>query len=100
MAVAVALKHGLYLIHIDPPYKHAAHYLGYSDDIARRVWEHVHVPSKASPLLKAALAAGCKLSVARVYLGAGRDFERRLKNRGSHKRHCPTCKRASGAQRG
>jgi hypothetical protein len=88
---AMTRRHGLYLLHFEPRYRHAGHYLGYADDIARRVLEHVTTPSKASPLVQAALAAGCRVTVSRLYLGEGRTFERKLKRRGSHARHCPTC---------
>ncbi len=28
----------VYLIHLNTPYKHAKHYLGFSEDVQRRVW--------------------------------------------------------------
>lgn len=31
---------GVYLLHFEPRYKHAGHYLGYAEDIERRVDEH------------------------------------------------------------
>lgn len=87
------LEHGLYLFHLEPRYRHAGHYLGYADCIPRRVREHLEVPSKASPLLRAALANGCRLTVTRVWLGLGRDDERRMKRRGGLSIWCPTCQR-------
>ena len=84
----------LYLIHLEPRYKHAGHYLGYTrghwvDRVQR------HVAGHGSPLIRAALAAGCKLSVTRVWRHGTRTDERRLKNGGGLSRHCPVC-RASG----
>lgn len=87
----VEVEHGLYLLHFDPPYRHARHYLGYADAIPRRVHEHFDVPSKASPLVRAALAAGCRVQLSAVWLGLGRTDERRRKRGGGHARHCPTC---------
>lgn len=86
---------GLYLLHFEPRYEHAGHYLGYADDIARRVSEHMAANGKASPLVRAALARGCTVTLARVWVFGGRKHERRLKNQGGLSRHCPTC-RASG----
>jgi hypothetical protein len=88
---------GLYLLHFDPRYKHAGHYLGYADDIARRVQEHLSCGSKSSPLVKAAVEAGCDIQIARVWPGGSRTEERRLKNVGSLVRQCPTCKEGFAA---
>lgn len=86
---------GLYLLHFDPPYLHAGHYLGYSDDIERRVAEHLAANGKASPLVRAALHAGSDVTVARTWPRLGRREERRLKRQGGLSRHCPRC-RATG----
>lgn len=86
--------HGLYLIHLEPRYLHAGHYLGYADLIDRRVREHLACGSKSSPLLRAAISAGCTLTVARVWPGGSRVLERLLKRSGGLSRHCPTCRAA------
>lgn len=83
---------GVYLLHFEPRYRHAGHYLGFAEDIGRRVVEHRQVPSKASPLVQAALGAGCAVTLARVWPGADRNRERRLKVQGGHSRKCPTCR--------
>lgn len=93
-APAPAPAAGLYLLHLTPRYRHAGHYLGFSADIRGRVLEHAAGGSKASPLLRAQLAAGGRLELVRVWLGAGRELERRLKRQGGLSRHCPTCRRA------
>lgn len=85
------LEHGLYLLHFEPAYEHARHYLGYADSIPRRVREHFAGGSKASPLVRAALEAGSRVTVTRVWLGGSRDLERRLKRRGGLSSSCPTC---------
>lgn len=85
---------GLYLIHLEPRYQHAGHYLGWSDDIARRLEQHRGGGSKASPLLRAAAAAGSSLTLARIWPGGSRDLERRLKRGGGLSRHCPVCQAA------
>lgn len=83
---------GLYLLHFDPPYRHAGHYLGYADDIDRRVAVHFAGGSKSSPLVRAALAAGSTVTLARTFPRGSRTFERRLKNAGGLSRHCPVCR--------
>lgn len=83
---------GCYLLHFDPPYKHARHYLGWADDIERRVREHLSAGSKASPLVRAALAAGCKVRLARVWAAYSRDWERSTKNGRNVPRLCPECR--------
>jgi hypothetical protein len=85
---------GLYLIHLEPRYAHAGHYLGYADDIARRVREHGGGHARSSPLLRAARAAGSRLTVTRVWEDGDRVLERRLKRGGGLSRHCPTCRAA------
>lgn len=87
-----ATAHGLYLLHLEPRYQHAGHYLGYADDIARRVHEHAAGGSKSSPLIRAQLAAGGRIVLTRVWLGGDRHLERRLKRHNGLSRHCPTCR--------
>jgi hypothetical protein len=91
---------GLYLLHFEPRYRHARHYLGFSPDIIGRLLEHTRGGRKSSPLIRAALGAGCRLELVRVWLGAGRTEERRLKVQGSSCRLCPVCRaRGEGARR-
>jgi predicted GIY-YIG superfamily endonuclease len=94
---------GVYLLHFEPKFRHAGHYLGYADDIGRRVLEHQEGKSGAK-LPAAAAAAGSKLILARTWEGEDRNFERKLKgrqlrpdgtkthHRGSLKQFCPICK--------
>lgn len=83
----------LYLLHFDPPYRHARHYLGFTTgDVFERIHEHRHCPSKASPLVQAALGAGSTVVLARVWQGGTRTQERRLKRQGGASRHCPFCR--------
>lgn len=88
----------LYLLHFDPPYEHARHYLGFTArDVDTRVLEHLDVScSRGSPLVRAAVLAGCEIRLARTWSRGTRTEERRLKRSGGLSRHCPLC-RASGA---
>lgn len=83
---------GLYLLHFEPGYLHARHYLGYANSIARRVAEHRSLSAKASPLVRAAIGSGSAVHVARVWRGGTRVDERRLKRQGGLSRHCPICR--------
>ena len=80
----------VYLLHIEPPYRHAAHYTGYAQDgdPARRLEEHKR--GRGSPLVYAAVGAGCEVSVVRTWQG-GRVLERRLKKRKNAPCLCPRC---------
>src|SRR5882762_4293587 len=81
----------VYLLHITPSYQHAGHHIGFceEEDPSRRFERHLS--GRGSPLIKAAIAAGCKVHVAHHFPGANRSFERKLKNRGSARRWCPSC---------
>lgn len=69
-------------------YQHAGHYLGFT---VREVKERLdeHLKGQASPLTKAAVAAGLVLVVSRTWDDITRDDERRLKN--NKGRYCPVC---------
>lgn len=86
---------GLYLFHLEPRYRHAGHRLGWSDDMQRRVGEHLSTGRKSSPLVRAQLAAGGAVVLARVWQHGDRTLEARLKRQGGLSRHCPIC-RATG----
>jgi predicted GIY-YIG superfamily endonuclease len=83
----------VYVLHFEPAYAHARHYIGWARDVDARVAEH---PAGAgSPLVRAAVAAGVSVQLAAALPGT-RQLERRLKR--SHKtgQFCPVCR----AQRG
>jgi len=81
----------VYVLHFTPPFKHARHYIGWTDqeDIAARLDEHVK--GKGSRLVKAAVAAGTKIEIAHVLIGADRHFERRIKRRKDVCTWCRIC---------
>lgn len=89
---------GLYLLHLEPRYRHAGHYLGWSTDIEARVHQHLGCGPRSSPLIRAALGAGCRVTLARVWMGEGRTRERSIKRQGGLGRVCPVC-RAWGYRR-
>jgi len=79
-----------YLLHLDPPLAHARHYAGIALDgnVPRRVREHI--TGRGSPLIAAAVAAGCQVRVV-LDMPGDRGLERRWHN--AHgTRVCPECK--------
>jgi hypothetical protein len=86
---------GLYLFHLEPRYQHAGHRLGWSTNVRQRVEQHLGRGPRSSPLIRAQLAAGGRVVVARVWPGGDRTLEARLKRQGGLSRHCPIC-RATG----
>lgn len=81
---------GVYLIHFSPSYKHAGHYLGWADNIERRV--ALHQSGAGARLTQVAVQAGCKLILARVWADGDRTLERHLKNRHNAPALCPLCR--------
>jgi hypothetical protein len=81
---------GIYLIHFDPAYKHAKHYLGYADNIEPRINAHLH--GHGARLTQVARDAGCTLLLVRIWEGADRTTERKFKNRSHVPMLCPICK--------
>ena len=83
---------GVYLIHFSDPYKHAAHYCGYAENIQKRLEEHAS--GHGARLTEVVVSAGIQLWVARLWPGMDRTFERRLKKHGHLSVFCPFCKGA------
>lgn len=83
----------IYLLHFSSPVRHARHYLGWTQDLDRRVEDHRS--GQGSPLVAAAVAAGAEVTVARTWTGVDRNFERRLKNRKEGPALCPVCSGAT-----
>ena len=81
----------VYLLHIDPPYRHARHYWGYTsrDDVESRVEEHR--TRRGARLCEVAVSHGCQLHLALVLPGTRAD-ERRLKKASRATLYCPICR--------
>ena len=79
----------VYLLHFDPAYKHARHYVGFATYLDARI-EH-HRKGTGANLTKYASRAGCEMQVARVWEDATRATERKIKQSRHHSRLCPIC---------
>lgn len=80
----------VYLIHFDRPYKHARHYIGYTENLDQRFHEHEH-NTHGARLLQVVKEAGINFEVVRTWPG-DRTLERRLKNQKNAWRLCPVCR--------
>jgi hypothetical protein len=76
--------------HFERPYKHAEHYLGWSEDAAMRIEDHRK--GNGANLMRVVCEAGISFSVAFIKDKATRLDERKIKNRGGLRRICPICK--------
>lgn len=81
---------GCYLLHFEPSYKHAKHYLGYADDVEPRV--HAHLHGRGARLTQVAHHAGVTMILVRVWVDATRKTERTFKNRSHVPILCPICR--------
>jgi predicted GIY-YIG superfamily endonuclease len=79
----------VYLLHFAHPYRHARHYLGYAENLERRL--ACHRAGTGARLLEVISAAGIDWRLVRTWSGS-RTLERRLKGRHSGVRLCPLCR--------
>lgn len=79
----------VYLIHFDQPLHHAKHYMGYTDDLPKRM--ELHRSGKGARLMQVVKEKGITWRPVRVWWGGDRSLERRLKNCKNAARLCPIC---------
>lgn len=78
----------VYLLHFDSPYKHARHYLGYTENLEQRL--EAHRNGSGARLIQVITENGIGFELARTWEG-DRNFERELKNKKHTARLCPKC---------
>lgn len=92
-------KGWVYLLHLSAPIgtdKQAArHYLGWAEDVERRLWEHR--AGAGARFTRAAVKRGVSLYLARTWPGT-RELERIYKQWHGPYKLCPMCKEASQEQ--
>jgi predicted GIY-YIG superfamily endonuclease len=84
------VKGTIYLIHFESPLAHAKHYLGWTNNLEKRLIRHKN--GNGSALMRAVKKAGIDWTLVRVWEGKDRFFERALKNRKNTPKLCPICK--------
>lgn len=86
----------LYLLHFERRYRHAQHYLGYAVGTGRgRKYARDQAEGRAigaHELVMAAQWDGIEIEVADVWVGEGRELQRRLRAQGGLSRHCRICR--------
>jgi predicted GIY-YIG superfamily endonuclease len=80
----------VYLLHFSKPYKHAQHYIGYTDNLDKRLERHRK--GNGARLIEVISKVGIEFCVARTWEG-DRKLERKLKNYKKSSQLCPICKR-------
>jgi hypothetical protein len=80
----------VYLLHLDPPYKHARHYTGSAAPGRLHARLAAHAAGTGARLMEVVKAAGGSFRLARTWPG-GRTRERELKARHDAPRLCPIC---------
>lgn len=81
----------VYLIHFEHKLHHAQHYIGYTDNVEKRMKRHRE--GGGSKLISAITKAGIAWDLVRIWVG-DRALERRLKNQKKARCLCPVCRQA------
>ena len=78
----------IYMLHFSQPYKHARHYVGWTDDLLDRLDRHAS--GHGARLVAVITQAGIGFTLVRICEGTRRT-ERAIKNAGGAPRYCPAC---------
>ena len=78
----------IYMLHFDRPYRHARHYVGWTDDLLHRLDRHAQ--GHGARLVAVIWHAGIGFTLVRICEGTRRR-ERAIKNAGGAVRYCPAC---------
>jgi predicted GIY-YIG superfamily endonuclease len=78
----------VYMLHFHRPYRHARHYVGWTEDLLDRLDQHA--AGRGARLVAVILQAGIGFTLVRVCEGTRRT-ERAIKNDGGAVRFCPAC---------
>jgi predicted GIY-YIG superfamily endonuclease len=78
----------VYMLHFTAPYRHAQHYVGWTDNLPARL--AAHAAGHGARLIAVIRAAGISFTLARTVPG-DRTLERAIKNAGGAVRYCPLC---------
>lgn len=94
----------VYLLHFHPPGEPevcstlggwgrygAQHYVGWALDLEARMREHRSHSGRGAKVVRELLARGLDFSVVRVWEGATKELENRIKMSGRYRDACPIC---------
>lgn len=78
--------------------RYARHYIGWTEgSVDTRV--SLHLIGQGSPLVKAAVERGLRVTLVRTWTDVDRNFERKLKRRREAPRLCPKCNARGDSER-
>jgi predicted GIY-YIG superfamily endonuclease len=78
----------IYMLHFHQPYRHARHYVGWTEDLLDRLDRHA--AGHGARLVTVITQAGIGFTLVRICEGT-RHTERAIKNAGGAPRYCPAC---------
>ncbi len=81
----------VYLLHFTEPYKHAQHYLGWTNNLTKRLREHMNGKRVDCVLTSVARANGIELVLARTWRGP-LALEKKYKKWHNNTKLCPICR--------
>ena len=87
----------VYLIHFNKPYRHARHYLGFTENLDKRITDHLC--GMGARLMEVVTDAKIDWKVSRTWQG-DRKLERRLKRWHNAALLCPLCSGKEALTRG
>ena len=79
----------VYLLHFDRSYRHARHYIGFTQNLEQRLADHR--AGRGSPLIAAAIADGIDFQLAAIWEGDRHDERRLHRQKNTRARLCPVC---------
>jgi hypothetical protein len=79
----------VYLLHFERSYRHARHYIGFTQNLEQRLAEHR--AGRGSPLVAAAIADGIAFQLAAIWQGDRHDERRLHRQKNTRARLCPLC---------
>ena len=78
----------IYMLHFHQPYRHARHYVGWTEDLLDRL--DCHATGHGARLIAVIWQAGIGFTLVRICEGT-RTTERAIKHDGGAVRYCPAC---------
>lgn len=79
----------VYILHFDTPLAHARHYVGWANDVERRLQHHrAGTGARFTQVLN---ERGIGFQLACIYPEADKTFERHLKRTHNTAKYCPLC---------
>lgn len=86
----IAPRGTVYLYHIDPPFGHCRHVVGFTTNLTHRHGEHMR--GQGAPIIRHALRTGHHVTLARTWTAVSQDLEMFIKHRYKDTRSlCPLC---------